>query len=462
MTTTLSPNAGILLCPTKCSVTGTEFTEGNQPVVLKCGCVLCMVEADKCTTPSGFVFCPICEFTYNVSDKMDSLTKNNKLEQKHVDAQQKRCGVFFKEINQLCTKLDTMISESEPEFDEKEQAYTWLDVSDSSSVSGSSESDLADYLNFESTEHALFQRNLKRLRQRRDALLEKQKAKAEKGEALGKPWHNNPDWKPDSESIEAAKIAARVERRKARRALREKRFEERQARRGAYKVVHNVHVLGKDVPKKWRTDNPNAEKPANWEEKEREKKGWLNEEEQAEMDDEQQEEEIAKRRAAWKAAQGKVPKIPNSVQRQRWAERLYRNYRREFFLTQKLEEKKDDAKQTGKLEKRKQIFAARTEATRAKCAERVAKLEGRGFYEKAKALADLFEEAEKIGKDEVEAEEEEKRKKAEEERLAAERAAEAKARAEEKARQKAEAEARGEVWVDPDENKDGEGDEGDE
>lgn len=459
--TTLAPNSGILLQPKTCSVTGVAFTDGNRPVVLKCGCVLCYVEADKCTTPSGFVFCPICEFTYNVNDKVKLLTKNNDLTETHVVAQLKRCQVFNNEIAGLCAQLDGMYSESELDFGDAKQP--WLDVSDSSSVSDSSESDLADFMAFESTDHCLFQSRLAKLRARRDGLVSKRKAKEDRPDACDRPWYGKPDFQPEPESLEAAKIMARVERRKARRALRTQRFEVRQAKRGAYKVVHNVHVLQKDVPKKWRADDPKSERPADYEEKMREKQGWLTEQELEDMEEEEQETQTVKRRAAWRASRGKVPKITNSVQRQRWAERVYRHYRRQFFLSQKIEEAKAaNPKHAEKMERRKAKFAARTEATRAKCAMRVEKLEKRGQFAKAKLLKDLFQAAEESGVKEVEDEEAAKRKAEEDARIAAEQAAAAKARAEEKAKLKAEAEARGEEWKDPDEKNGDEGDEGDE
>lgn len=452
-------DVGIIIQPIKCAATGQSFSCTVLPCLLKCGCVLSTAEVEKATTETGFVYCTVCEFAYNVKSKGKLLSDNRELRPEHIGAQLKRCTFLEEEIARIQMDMDSMIIDGPLIRAEEEESLDFISESDPSSVEDESDMDVQDFLSFDATDYARFSGRLKKLKARRDELAKAKKDLESLGKQLNAPWAKDSKWMPSDAEL-TRKILAKQERRKLRGEERQKRYEARQSRRGSRKVVHNVHVLDKNVPRKWRDSNPNAEPAADFEEKAREKQGWLTEQEQEDMDDDEQAATTEKRRDEWRAKQSKVPKIFGSVQRQRWAARLYKIARRRHYFNERI------AGLTGTDEAQLQLWKARLDkheanlvATQAKCAKRLEDLEVMGRYEAAAKLKALLDQATKIGEDEIAAEMEAKRKA---EEAAAAKAAEeeaARIKAEEKAKAKAECEARGEVWKDPDAAD--EGDEGD-
>jgi hypothetical protein len=443
----------IVVQPSKCTLSGERFDQSNPLFMLKCGCALGTrtVRNVKAMNDSGFVLCPVCDYSYTLKNPGD-MVNNNTLTQEHVLAQLARCKWYEKEIDGLQKRLDVLgvvVATESPEMNEDEA--TFLEESDDSVVDDSSEDELADFTAFESTSYWVLMRRLAKLKEFKTTLEQRMKETLELGKRMGGPR----DWASQEVSLESAD-ADRVKRRQTRRAERLAAVKERQkqkgSRSGANQVVHNVYVLNKQAPRKWVRDNPNAPKPADWEEKERDKQGWLTAKETEEMDEEEQEKLKAARKAEWKSQQSKVPKMHGSIAKQRWGERLYRQARRRHYIDAKIAGLKETAgseQQVVLWKTRLETFEARLLLTQTKCNARVEKMRARDRMQ-GETLETYFADAVRIGIEEIEAEVEAKRKAAEEARLKAEAEAEAQAKAEAKAKAKADAEARGETWVDPD------------
>jgi len=437
----------ILVQPTKCCLTNEPFTEANHLVMLKSGVPLCLKSVKRSTSDGGFVKCPVSEYSYNVKN-ISEIFQNKELKPEHVTALQRRYDTFLNEIKAVQERLWLMDLTPDPDMDEEEEkTMPWLQLSDISSPDDSSDDDREDHTSFEATSYAQSLVYLLKLKNFRDQLREKKLNLLESGKRIQAEWVDE-SWQPSAGSPADLKS-------KAARARRAKRQAERNERRaaikaGSAKVVHNIHVLNKQIPKKWLTNNPNTPKPPDWEERERAKLGWLTQDEQDELEEEEAEKLTAERIAEWKAGRSAVPSFPGSVNKQRWAERLYRLARRRHYITAKIEGL-EDSRQKQLWQKRLDDHEACCEVTREKIAQRIEKVASQGDNQRKQKLVDFFSDAERIGDDEVKAEIEAKRKAEEEAKRKAEEEAEALRKAEEKAKAKAEAEARGETYVDPDE-----------
>jgi hypothetical protein len=409
-------------------------------------------------TEAGFVYCPVCEYSYTDS-KAAALADNRVLVPAHIAAQASRCNFFEGEIGKLESALDVMITEAPLPLAENEKSLAWILESDLSSVSDESGVEGGDYLAFASTEYALLAGRMSALKARRNLLVATKNEKLELGAKLRAPWAKDASWGPEAASEEGQLVLARNLRRAKRRTERAVRYQTRASTDGASKVIHNVHVLGKNVPRKWREADPNANPAGDSELKALDKKGWLNEQELEELDDDEQAAVTEKRREVWLSQQSRVPKIFGSEKRQRWANRLYRIARRNHYFGERIEGLGGDESQVMQWRTLLQAHAQRLTQTEIKCELRLSSLEAAGRYETAGKLRALFQEATAIGAKEI-ADELAARAAALAASIAAEAAAaEVAAKAEEKLRLKAEAEARGETYVDPDADNEGDGEE---
>lgn len=395
--------------------------------------------------------CPVSEFSYSVKTAED-VFKAKELKEEHVAALHKRCVEMLAQIQEVQNRLNVMSLTPDPTTTEEEdKSMKWLAFSDESSPDDSSDDDLTDHTAFESTPYARQLKMLLKLKAFRDARLQHKATLLANGKKINAEWVTD-SWQPPEGSPADLKAKAAVKRREKRQA---ERAERRAAiKKGSEQVVHNIHVLNKQVPKKWAQNNPYTPKAPDWEEKERAKQGWLTEAETEELDEEAAEALTAKRKAEWRAGRSAVPKMPGSVNKQRWAERLYKLSRRQHYITDKVNSM-EDPRQKQLWQKRLDDHTGRVELTQAKINTRIEQVSARGDNERKKQISEFFVDAKKIGENEIAAEIEAKRKEEEEAKKKAEEEAEAARKAEAKAKAKAEAEARGEEYVDPDVEKEG-------
>jgi hypothetical protein len=413
--------------------------------VLKSGVALCRKCVDNCVSEEGdFVKCPISEYAYSVKNKNDVFANKTILPQ-HNDALLARCRSFDKEIEKIRQRLDYIQLYKQPNFTEEEAKMDLLQAEDEYSYpEDESDDDFSDFSSFDASQYSRLFTRLQALGAFLTMLREAESNRRTLGQKLGKNW-SDPAWRPEPDTPEELLAASARANRAQRKAEREERYANKAARSGANQVVHNVHVLNKQIPKKWFKENPNTPKPADWEEKERAKLGWLSPEEQEELDEEEAEKLTQQRIAEWRSQRSPVPTLFGSVSRQRWAERLYRLPRQKHYIEQRKSEIPEDEHVAwdNLLER----LTLKVKNTRSRIESRVNK----ASYKDAQMLKQFFLEAEQLGVAQVEKEIADKKAAEEEARRKAEEAAEKARKAEEKARLKAEAEARGEEWVDPDE-----------
>jgi len=453
-----------ILQPTNCCATGKPLTETAYGCPLKCGCVISSTEVEKIASDTGFIQCPICELAYVAKNKKVLLTPSE-VTSAHVDAQMKRLQYFEQQIQQIESEIlymneagDALIPDdssdeelamlSQQNVDYNEEEWKLIQSSDTSDVSDDSWDEGDDFLSFDSTVLAKYYQRMKNLKAKRDSLALKKANLIKVGEKQGAKWISD-SYKPKPTSLKVKFVTVRAAQRMRLRMEAAKRREARMLRLGSAQVVHNPDVLGKNVPKKWREANPNVGKTPEQELKEREKKGWLNEEEQ-ELDEEAQEALKAQRIAEFKKSQGPVPKIRGSVRRVRLAVRLFNNAKRQHLLRSTVaafqeEAAKGDAKHadlvirwTNKLEKQQ----ARVEKTRAQVKAIVTVMEAKKKFELAVKTKAYFDEAERCGEETLQAVLDAKRL-AQEQKLAREKADKkaAKKEAKKAARKKAAEEA---------------------
>lgn len=449
----------LLIQPSSCMYSGNRFTTSDHCVVLSSGVAISRSTAEASCNDAGFVKCPLSEYAYAVK-KAEDVYKNKTVEPKHLDALQKRCNDFQKQVDELQVRLDFMVTVEPPTYSEAEQKLDYLAPDDISEPEDNSDDDFADYTAFESTQYNLLITRLKKLKTFRDDLQRTIEANLAQGKKTSAAWVNA-DWRPPADTRLAADAKAAAERRAARAVERAERRAAILSRCGSNQAVHNVHVLNKSVPRKWLQANPNVPKPADWAEKERAKQGWLTEQEEEELDEEEADKLKATRIAEWRASQSPIPQLPGSVRRFRWALRLYKAAWVTYHINQRVAALEAEGEQLEKQlwQNKLRNNDSRVSDTRLKVAACIRKCEARGDMEAKLLIQKYFEDCENTGKGEVErhvaakkAAEEAAAKKAAEEAAAAAAAAE-------KARLKAEAEARGETYVDPDEE--GEGDDDD-
>jgi len=457
----MSGPSDILIQPSQDMLSGTSFTESDHCVVLGSGVAVSRSTADASCSDAGFVKCPLSEYAYAVKKSAD-VFKNKTLEPKHLDALRRRLKEFQTQVEAYQERLDYMITVEPPTYSEVEQKLEYLQPDDLSEPEDNSDDELTDYTSFESTPYALLITRLKKLKTFRDDLQRAIETNLANGKKINAAWLDAA-WRPPADSRLATDAKAATERRAARKAEREERRVAIQARRGANQAVHNVHVLNKQIPKKWFKANPNVQRAADYEFKERAKQGWLTEAEEEDLEEEEADKLKLTRIEEWKASQPPIPALAGSVRRFNWALRLYRSSWVRYAVTQRVESLEAAGEQLEKQLWQNQLRTndTRVADTRLKVAACIAKCEARGDAEGAAAIKQYFEDCEGTGRNEVErhvaakkAAAEAAAKKAAEEAAAAEKAAE-------KAKLKAEAEARGEEYVDPD-GEEGEGDDEDE
>lgn len=447
--------AELLIQPTKCMFSGNDFTESDHCVVLNSGVAVSRSTAEASSNDAGFVKCPLSEYAYSTKTAADVLT-NKVVEAKHLKALEKRCKEFQADVEALQTRLDVMITVEPPSYNDAEQKISYLEADDVSEPEDNSDDEFTDYTSFETTQYALLVERLKKLKTFRDDLRRSTEATLAHGKKINAAWVDAA-WVPAADTRLAEDAKGATERRAGRKAEREQRRNAIQARRGSNQAVHNVHVLNKQVPKKWLKENPNVAKAADWEFKERAKQGWLTEQEEEDLDEEEADKLKATRIAEWRASQSPIPALPASVRRFRWALRLYKSHWVTYYITQKVAELEAAGEQLEKQlwQNKLRNNDVRVSDTRMKVAACIAKCEARGDVEGATAIKKYFEECESTGKGEVERHVSAKKAAAEEAAKKAAEEAKAAAAAAEKAKLKAEAEARGEEYVDPDEENEG-------
>lgn len=449
----------IVVQPTACAFSGQAFDDCNTRVILKCGCALgSKTVLDNMN--NGFVYCPLCCYAYTVKQK-GNFTSANLLTADHNGAQLARCEKYEKEIELLRVKIDQRVLEDEPEMTKEERDFSWLQIEDDSDVADSSEDDFDDFTAFESTTYAILAARLAKLKQKNDELDGQLGAVNAKGKGMKLPWATDASWTLPADSDESARAEAKRDRRLTRKKQRDSLFAERESKRGAFKVVHNTHVLNKQVPRRWAKDNPNMPKPSNWEEQERAKAGWLTAAELENMDEDEQEKVTNERRQAWKSERSAVPTLYGSVARQRWAGRLYRLPRQRHYINARVQQL------VGSSDKEKNLWNNRLNLFEDRAVQTQTKIDGRVLKQNVRdsssvnALVDFFQKATKIGESEIEAEIAARVKAEEEARAKSKQEAAAAAKAEAKVKAKAEAEAKGEEFVDPDGDDEGDGEEED-